>query len=76
MSSHNYNTRLNSLTSNEESTLTEVSASNDAIVDAPSQTNAAAASQFSETAALIINLEKKMISRFDGLDIQLLNLKM
>ena len=34
------NTRLNSLTSNKESTLTEVSASNDAIVDAPSQTNA------------------------------------
>ena len=58
MSSHNYNTRLNSLTSNEESTLTEVSASNDAIVDAPSQTNATT-SQFSETATLIINLEKK-----------------
>ena len=33
MSSHNYNTKLNSLTSNEESTLTEVAASNDAIVD-------------------------------------------
>ena len=74
MSSHNYNTRLNSLTSNEESTLTEVSASNDAIVDAPSQTNATT-SQFSETATLIINLEKKMTSRFDGLDIELLNLK-
>ena len=58
MSSHNYNTRLNSLTSNEESTLTEVSASNDAIVDASSQTNATT-SQFSETATLIINLEKK-----------------
>ena len=74
MLSHNYNTRLNSLTSNEESTLTEVSASNDAIVDAPSQTNATT-SQFSETATLIINLEKKMTSRFDGLDIELLNLK-
>ena len=74
MSSHNYNTRLNSLTSNEESTLTEVSASNDAIVDAPSQTNATT-SQFSETATLIINLEKKMTSRFDDLDIELLNLK-
>ena len=74
MSSHNYNTRLNSLTSNEESTLTEVSTSNDAIVDAPSQTNATT-SQFSETATLIINLEKKMTSRFDGLDIELLNLK-
>ena len=58
MSSHNYNTRLNSFTSNEESTLTEVSASNDAIVDAPSQTNAST-SQLSETATLIINLEKK-----------------
>ena len=74
MSSHNYNTRLNSLTSNEESPLTEVSASNDAIVDAPSQTNATT-SQFSETATLIINLEKKMTSRFDGLDIELLNLE-
>ena len=74
MLSHNYNTRLNSLTSNEESTLTEVSASNDAIVDATSQTNATT-SQFSETATLIINLEKKMTSRFDGLDIELLNLK-
>ena len=58
MSSHNYNTRLNSLTSNEENTVTEVSASNDAIVDAPSQTNATT-SQFSETATLIVNLEKK-----------------
>ena len=74
MSSHNYNTRLNSLTSNEESTLIEVSASNDAIVDAPSQTNANTY-QFSETATLIINLEKKMTSRFDGLDNELLNLK-
>ena len=74
MLSHSYNARLNSLTSNEESTLTEVSASNDAIVDAPSQTNATT-SQFSETATLIINLEKKMTSRFDGLDIELLNLK-
>ena len=50
-----------------KSTLTEVSASNDAIVDAPSQTNATT-SQFSKTATLIINLEKKMTSRFDGLD--------
>ena len=74
MPSHNYNMRLNSFTSNEESTLTEVSASNDAIVDTPSQTNATT-SQFSEIASLIINLEKKMTLRFDGLDIQLLNLK-
>ena len=74
MSSHNYNARLRSLASNEESTLTEVSASNDATVDAPSHTNATT-SQFSETATLIINLEKKMTSRFDGLDIELLNLK-
>ena len=74
MLSHNYNTRLHSLTSNEESTLTEVSASNDAIVEAPSQTNANTY-QFSKTATLIINLEKKMTSRFDGLDNELLNLK-
>ena len=74
MSSHNYNTRLNSLSSNEESTPTEVSASNDTIVDTPSQINANT-TQFSETATLIINLEKKMTSRFDGLDNELLNLK-
>ena len=74
MPSHNYNNRLNFLTSNEESTLTEVSASNDAIVNAPSQTNTST-SQSSETATLIINLEKKMTSEFDGLDIDLLNLK-
>ena len=74
MSSHNYNTRLNSLTSIEESTPTEVSALNDTIVDTPSQTNANT-TQFSETAALIINLEKKMSSRFDDLDNELLNLK-
>ena len=72
--SHNYHTRLNSLTSIEESTPTEVSASNDTIVDTPSQTNANT-TQFSETATLIINLEKKMTSRFDGLDNELLNLK-
>ena len=74
MSSHNYNTRPNSLTSNEESTLTKRSASNDAIVDPPSQTNATI-SQFSKTVILIINLGKKMTSWFDGLDIELLNLK-
>ena len=74
MSSHNYNTRLNSLTSIEESTSTEVNVSNDAIVDVPSQTKANAF-HFSETATLIINLEKKITSRFDGLDNLLLNLK-
>ena len=58
---HNYNTRLNSPTSIEESTPTEVSASNDTIVDTPSQTNVNT-TQFSETATLIINLEKKMTS--------------
>ena len=57
---HNYNTRLNSLTSIEESTPTEVSASNDTIVDTPSQTNANT-TQFSETATLIINLQKKIL---------------
>ena len=58
---HNYNTRLNSLTSIEESTPTEGSASNDTTVDTPSQTNANT-TQFSETATLIINLEKKILS--------------
>ena len=74
MSSHNYNTRLNSLTSIQESTPTEVSASNDTIVDTPSQTKTST-SEFSETATLIINLEKKMTSKLDGLDNELLNLK-
>ena len=74
MSSHNYNTRLNSLSSIEESTLTEVSASNDTNDDTSSRANANT-TQFSETATLIINLEKKMTSRFDGLDNELLNLK-
>ena len=60
MLSHNYNMRLNSLTSIEESTPTEVSASNDAIVDTPFQTNANT-TQFSETATLIINLKKRSI---------------
>ena len=66
--------RLNSLTSIEESTPTEVSASKNTIVDTPSQTDANT-SQFSKTANLIINLEKKMTSRFDGLNNKLLNLK-
>ena len=74
MSSNNYNTRLNSLTSTEESTPTEVSASNDTIVDTPSQANSNT-SQFSETATLIINLENWWKIRFDGLDNDLLNLK-
>ena len=74
MLSHNYNTRLNSLTAIEESTPTKVSISNDTTVDTPSQTNANTI-QFSETTTLIINLEKKMTSRFDGLDNELLNLK-
>ena len=72
--SHNYNTRLYSFSSIEESTPIEVSTSNDKIIDTPSQSNANA-TQFSETAALITNLEKKMTSRFDGLDNELLNLK-
>ena len=74
MLSHNYRTRLNSFTSIEESTPTEARASNDIIVDTPSQANANT-TQFSETATSIINLEKKMTSRFDGLDNELLNLK-
>ena len=74
MSSHNYNTRLNSRISIEESTSAEVSASNNTIVDTPSQTNANT-TQFSETATLIINLEKMMSSSLGGLDNELLNLK-
>ena len=74
MLSHNYNTKLSSLISIEESTPSEVSTPNDTIVDTPSQTNANT-SQFSETATLIINLELKMTSKFDGLDNELLNLK-
>ena len=66
--------KQSSLTSTEESTPTEVSASNDTIVDTPSQINANT-NQFSETATLIINLEKTMTSIFDGLDSELLNLK-
>ena len=75
MLSHNYNKRLNSLTSIEESIPTEVRILNDTVVDTPSQTNANT-SEVSETAIFIINLEKKMTSRFDGLDNELLlNLK-
>ena len=74
MSSQNCNTRLNSLTLNKESTLTKVSASNDAIVEAPSQTNSNTY-QFYETASLIINLKKKMTSRFHGRDNELFKLK-
>ena len=74
MSSHNYNTRLNFLTSIEESTPTKASASNDTVVDTSSQTNINT-SQVSKTAILIINMEKKMTTRFDGLDYELLNLK-
>ena len=74
MSSHNYNTRLNFLTSIEESTPTDASASNGTVVDTSSQTNINT-SQVSKTAILIINMEKKMTTRFDGLDYELLNLK-
>ena len=54
--------------------LTEVSASNNTIVDTLSRTNANT-SQVSKAAILIINLEKKTTSRFNGLDNELLNLK-
>ena len=49
MCSHNYNTRLNSLASIEESTPTETSAYNDTIVDTTFQANANT-SQSSDTA--------------------------
>ena len=74
MLSHNFNVRLNSVTSMEESTPTGVSTSNDTIVDTPSQTSANT-SQVSQTDIFIIDLEKKMTSRFDDLDNELLNLK-
>ena len=50
MSSHNYKTKLNFLTSIEESPQTEVSTSNDTTVNT---------SEVSETAILITNLEKR-----------------
>ena len=74
MSSHNNNARLNSLKSIEESTPTELSASNETIVNTSCQGNANT-SQFFKTTTLIINLERKMTSRFDGLDNESLNLK-
>ena len=49
MTSHNYNTRQNSLVSNENST--------------------------PETSEFIISLESKLLSRFDNLDKEMLNLK-
>ena len=58
----------------EESTPTEVSTSNDTIVDTPSQASANT-SLVSQTDIFIIDLEKKMTSRFDDLDNELLNLK-
>ena len=58
----------------EESTPTEVSTSNDTIVDTPSQASANT-SQVSQTDIFVIDLEKKMTSRFDDLDNELLNLK-
>ena len=58
----------------EESTPTEVSTSIDTIVDTPSQASANT-SQVSQTDIFIIDLEKKMTSRFDDLDNELLNLK-
>ena len=58
MSSHSDNIRLNSLKSIVESTQTEVGASNDAIAEAPSQTNDNTY-QFSETATLIIIWKKR-----------------
>ena len=73
MSSHNYNTRRNSLTPVEESTPTEVT-STTAIVDTTFQTHAST-SEVSETAILIINLEEKMTPRFHGSDNEILNLK-
>ena len=66
--------RLNSLTKIEESTPPEVSTSTDTIVDTLSQTNGNT-SEVSETAILIIHVDKKMTSRFDGLVNELLNLK-
>ena len=75
MSSHNHNVKLNSAAPVEESTPSEVSTSTDAIVDTPFETNANV-SEVSGTAILIISLgKKKVTSRFEGLDNEILNLK-
>ena len=74
MSSHNYNMKLNFLAPIEESTPSEVSTSTDAIVDTPFETNANT-SEVSGTATLVVSLEKKVTSIFDGLDNGILNLK-
>lgn len=66
MSSHNYNTRHNSLASNERNDVPESNSTIDNQENNPTPC---------ETTDLIINLEKKLLSRFDGLDNEILNIK-
>ena len=61
MLSHNYNTRLNSLTSIEENTPTEISVSNDTIADTPLQTNANTTSRFDGLDNELLNLKDVII---------------
>ena len=63
MTSHVYNTGNNPC-----STIKE-------IVSSEANFEASESSVISETANLILSLEKKLISRFDGLDKEILNLK-
>ena len=63
MMSHVYNTRNNPLSTIEENLSSEANF------------KASESSVISETANLILSLQKKLISRFDGLDKEILNLK-
>ena len=63
MTSHVYNTSNNPLSTIEEYVSSDVNF------------EASESSVISETANLILNLEKKLISKFDGLDKEILNLK-
>ena len=63
MTSHVYNTRSNPLSTIEEN------------VSSEAYFEASESSVISETANLISSLEKKLISRFEGLDKEILNLK-
>ena len=63
MTSYVYNTRNNPLSTIEEN------------VSSEANFEASESSLISETANLILSLEKKLISRFDGLDKEILNLK-
>ena len=63
MTSHVYNTRINPVSTIEEN------------VSSEANFKVSESSVISETANLILCLEKKLISRSDGLDKEILNLK-